>query len=274
MKGSSFLSEEQYQAIARYLERCAGIRLGAGKEYLVVSRLRGVLQRYGLASFDALVQALQAGGNRAVQAAVVDAMTTNETFWFRDAAHYGILVEQLLPACIGRTARIWSAAASTGQEAYSIIFAIQEAVLSGRLPRGFDYQILGTDISPSALAQAEAARYCGLAGVRGLTQEQRQRFFVDDGDCIEVQAAYRKQVRFRPFNLLDTFDHLGRFDVIFCRNVLIYFSQARKRDILERFHRALHPGGALFLGSSESMSEHADLFEMERYGTGLVYRRC
>jgi len=159
MKGSSFLSEEQYQAIARYLERCAGIRLGAGKEYLVVSRLRGVLQRYGLASFDALVQALQAGGNRAVQAAVVDAMTTNETFWFRDAAHYGILVEQLLPACIGRTARIWSAAASTGQEAYSIIFAIQEAVLSGRLPRGFDYQILGTDISPSALAQAEAARY-------------------------------------------------------------------------------------------------------------------
>ncbi len=273
MKGGTPLTEAQYQAIADYLEQCAGIRLGIGKEYLVVSRLRALLRRHGLAGFDALAQALQQRNDRTLMTAVVDAMTTNETFWFRDGAHYRILVEQLLPEHDGAAPRIWSAAASTGQEPYSIAFAIQEAMLSGRLPRGFGYEILGTDISPSALAQAESARYCGLAGVRGLTLEQRQRFFVDDGDCIEVRPAYRQRVRFRAFNLLDAYGPLGRFDVIFCRNVLIYFSQERKRDILERFHRVLNPRGALFLGSTESMSEHADLFDMQRHGTGLVYRR-
>jgi chemotaxis protein methyltransferase CheR len=92
-------------------------------------------------------------------------------------------------------------------------------------------------------------------------------------DCIEVQAVYRRHVQFRSFNLLSGFEGLGRFDVIFCRNVLIYFSQDRKRNILERFRESLKPGGCLFLGSTESMSGHDDLFEMERYGTGLVYRR-
>ncbi len=274
MNGSGGLSAGQYQAIADFLERQAGIRLGIGKEYLVVSRLGHLLREHGLADFDALAARLAPGADRTLHAAVVDAMTTNETFWFRDPAHYRILVESLLPEHAGGRMRIWSAAVSTGQEAYSILFSLDEAQQRGQCPPGASWEVLGTDISPSALAQARAGRYCGVAASRGLTVAQRRRFFLDDDQgCIEVQPEFRRQVRFREFNLLDDFASLGRFDVIFCRNVLIYFSQERKRDILERFHAALAPGGALFIGSTESMSDHSDLFRMERHGTGLVYRR-
>lgn len=266
------LTPEQYEKLSGFLETQAGIRLGPGKEYLVVSRLGGVLRQFGLDDFGALVQRLERGGDRELRVQVVDAMTTNETFWFRDPAHYQILTRDLLPGG-GRHARIWSAAASTGQEAYSIAISLRTAMAAGQLPGDFSYEILGTDISPSALRQAEEARYCGMAAARGLTPEQRQRFFIDDEDCIEVQPVYRKNIRFRRFNLLSGFEALGRFDVIFCRNVLIYFSQELKRDILERFSGALNPGGSLFLGSSESMSGNDDLFEMQRFGSGLVYRR-
>lgn len=267
------LTAAQYQAISHYLERHAGICLGAGKEYLVVSRLDRVLCEHGLADFDGLIAQLDSGRGSALQTAVIDAMTTNETFWFRDPAHYRILVDVLLTELPRGPVRIWSAAASTGQEAYSVSFTLHEARNNGTIAADRSWEILGTDISSSALGQAEAARYCGAAATRGLMPEQRQRFFDQDGDCIQVQALYRRGVRFRNFNLLSSFDGLGRFDVIFCRNVLIYFSQERKRNILERFHRVLSPGGALFLGSTESMSEHTDLFRMERHGAGLVYRK-
>ncbi len=273
MSGKEPLSANQYQAIADYLEKQAGIRLGLGKEYLVISRLGGVLREHGLADFDALLKLLRGGGRASLQAAVIDAMTTNETFWFRDPAHYRILVDVLMRELSPGPVRIWSAAASTGQEAFSIAFTLHDARSAGAIAPDRTWEILGTDISASALGQAEAARYCGVAATRGLMPEQRQRFFEPDGDCVQVQSAYRREVRFRNFNLLSPFDGLGHFGVIFCRNVLIYFSQERKRNILERFHRALVPEGALFLGSTESMSEHTDLFRMERHGTGLVYRK-
>ncbi len=268
------LSSEQYEKLAGFLEKHAGIRLGGGKEYLVVSRLGCVLRQFGMDDFGVLVQKLEQGTDRALLTEIIDAMTTNETFWFRDPAHYQILTRDVLPETDHGHTRIWSAAASTGQEAYSIAISIKGAILAGQLPNSFSYEILGTDISQAALKQAEEARYCGMAAARGLTPEQRQRYFVSDGDCIEVQPVYRRNIRFRNFNLLSGFDGLGRFDVIFCRNVLIYFSQERKRNILERFSQVLNPGGCLFLGSTESMSGHDDLFRMERFGTGLVYRRC
>ncbi len=267
------INADQYARISRLLEERAGIRLGPGKEYLVVSRLGAVRREYDMPDFEHMLRALESGTPRALVASVIDAMTTNETFWFRDPTHYEILVRDLLPALGGDRVRIWSAAASTGQEAYSIAISIQDAVAAGRLPAGLSAEILGTDISPSALRQAESARYCGMSAVRGLSPEQRQRYFVGKDDCIELQPRYRRNIRFREFNLLDSYALLGRFDVIFCRNVLIYFSPERKRDILERFAQVLNPGGGLFLGSTESMNGHEDLFEMQRYGTGLVYRR-
>ena len=267
------LNPGQYAKISELLERHAGIRLGSGKEYLVVSRLGPLLRRFELDGFDTLITRIERGVDRGLLTQVIDAMTTNETFWFRDPAHYQILTRDVLPSLPGGHARIWSAAASTGQEAYSIAISIKGATLAGQLPATFAYEILGTDISTTALQQAESARYCGMSAARGLTPEQRQRYFMAEDDCIEVQPVYRKHVQFRSFNLLSGFEGLGRFDVIFCRNVLIYFSQERKRDILQRFRTSLKPGGCLFLGSTESMSSHDDLFDMERYGTGLVYRR-
>ena len=142
----------------------------------------------------------------------------------------------------------------------------------GRIGRDLDYQIVGTDISPTAVQEAQAARYCSVAAARGLTDEQRRRYFREHQDCIELLPVYRERVSFHTFNLLQRFDPLGRFDVIFCRNVLIYFSQERKRDIIERMARALNPGGHLFVGSTESMSGHEDLFEMRHQHGGLVYR--
>jgi len=267
------LSADQYAKLSELLERHAGIRLGAGKEYLVLSRLGGLISHLGLDGFEGLLRRLQGGGDRLLLTHVIDAMTTNETFWFRDPAHYQILTRDVLPALESRQARIWSAAASTGQEAYSIAMSIRSAVSARQLPMDFSFEILGTDISEKALQQAESGRYCGLAATRGLDHEQRQRYFSGDGDCIEVQPVFRRNVSFRNFNLLATYAALGRFDVIFCRNVLIYFSQERKRDIIERFHGALRPGGCLFLGSTESMNSHEDLFEMRRHGAGLAFYR-
>lgn len=268
----SALRADEYQAIQKFLESRAGISLGTGKEYLVSSRLNRLLPLFKLASFAELVEALQRH-NIGVQTAVVDAMTTNETFWFRDQAHYHALVDGILVPAKPTRLRIWSAAASTGQEAYTLGICLQDALAQGRLSRALNYDILGTDISATTLKQAREARYCGVAAGRGLSDEQRRRYFRSEDDCIEVLPQYRRGIGFREFNLMSSFDGLGRFDVVFCRNVLIYFTQQRKRDIIQRIARVLQPGGHLFLGSTESMSGNEDLFEMHSHAGALFYRR-
>jgi chemotaxis protein methyltransferase CheR len=269
---STALTKADYQSIHDFLEGQAGIRLGSGKEYLVTSRLGRLLPNLGLAGYPDLVARLSGFGNTAIQAAVIDAMTTNETFWFRDVAHFKVLVEGILAESKPHRLRIWSAAASTGQEAYTTAISLQDGMQSGRVSRSLNYEIVGTDISATALEEARGATYCGVAAARGLSDEQRRRYFHDQGGCIEVLPQYRRGISFRTFNLLKPFDSLGRFDVVFCRNVLIYFSHERKRDIISRIARCLNPGGHLFLGSTESMSGHEDLFEMRHLAGGLVYR--
>ena len=268
------LKHEDYRAVCEFLEQQAGIRLGDGKEYLVVSRLGRLLATFDLAGFGELARQLRGIGGSRLQAAVIDAMTTNETFWFRDLNHFRILTDDILAGAGNVTAgiRIWSAASSTGQEAYTTAISLQDAMQTGRIARGLRYEILGTDISPTAVGEAQGARYCGVAAARGLSDDQRRRYFREQGSCIEVLPQYRAGISFRTFNLLKPFDGLGRFDVVFCRNVLIYFSQERKRDILARIARSLKPGGHLFLGSTESLSGAEDLFEMRHVSGGLVYR--
>ncbi|MDJ0739304.1 MAG: CheR family methyltransferase [Gammaproteobacteria bacterium] len=266
------LTSNDYQAIHDFLESQAGIRLGTGKEYLVTSRLGRLLPHLGLSGYSELAGRLNGFGNGALQTAVIDAMTTNETFWFRDIAHFRVLIDGLVAEARPQRLRIWSAAASTGQEAYTTAISLQDGMQSGRVPRGMRYEIVGTDISPTAVDEAKGATYCGVAAARGLSDDQRHRYFRDRGGCIEVLPKYREGVDFRTFNLLKPFDSLGRFDVVFCRNVLIYFSQERKRDIVARIARCLNPGGHLFLGSTESMSGNEDLFEMRSIAGGLVYR--
>lgn len=267
------MSAAEYAAIHDFLETHCGIRLGAGKEYLVNSRLGRLLIDHGLSSYDELLSKLQGYAGRQLQTAVVDAMTTNETFWFRDAVHFRILADEVLPKHKAPSFRVWSAAASTGQEAYNISMAIGDARRAGKLASSCRHEIVGTDICTGALSQAREARYCGVSAGRGMTDEQKRRFFKADGDCLEVAPDYRKNVSFREFNLTKSFDSLGKFDVVFCRNVLIYFSAERKADIIARIGRALNPGGFLFLGSTESLNGHTELFEMVSLHGGLGYRR-
>jgi chemotaxis protein methyltransferase CheR len=267
------LLPQEFADLRVYLEQSSGIVLGDGKEYLVSSRLGKLLREYRFDSFSELVRELKANRSLALKTAVIDAMTTNETFWFRDTAHFRILTEMILPDRAGQfgSFRIWSAACSSGQEPYSISMSLDGF---HRKHPGFrtTVEIVATDLSEEILAAARQGIYCGLSTVRGLTDEQRKQFFIPNGDCSEVRPDLKKAVTFRKLNLIDSYGGLGRFDAIFCRNVLIYFSTQQKARVIEQMARVLKPGGYLFLGSTESLVDTNKLFEMVTSFGGIVYR--
>lgn len=269
------LSTQDYEAFRNFLEQACGIVLGENKHYLVVSRLSRLMADEAVESLGVLVKRLQDGRNRELRERIVEAMTTNETFWFRDVFPFDILKEMIFPDLAERrvrTPRIWSAACSSGQEPYSISMTVQE-YLAARPGSLADVQIMATDISPAILKEAKEAQYDSLALARGLSQERRQKFFLQQRDGRwQARPEIRNRVRFSQANLLQSYSLLGRFDIIFCRNVLIYFSSESKSDILARMARALNPGGYLFLGSSESITQYSDEFEMVRCARGSVYR--
>ncbi len=269
------LSPGEYQDFQEFLQEACGIQLGAGKEYLVSSRLGNLMRHYAIPSVSELLLQARTGRNPLLRTGIIDAMTTNETFWFRDPSHFEILGQRILPELTaerrGRL-RIWSAACSSGQEPYNISMAVEEFQRSnpGRL-KGV-LEIVATDISPSMLEEARKGVYCGISASRGLSPEQRDKYFFVRDACLEVRPEIKRRVAFRELNLTTGYELLGRYDVIFCRNVLIYFSHEQKRDILERMSRVLNPGGYLFLGSTESLSAHSDRFEMVNGLGGIVYR--
>lgn len=269
------IGAQDYGRFCRFLESACGITLGDNKAYLVRSRLGAILKEHSLQSLGQLVDMLERSPVGALRVRVVDAMTTNETLWFRDEHPFEVLKDLVLPELAGARAqalRIWSAACSTGQEPYSISMAVDEFLdrRPGSLPAGVE--VLATDISTSALRQARAAVYDELSLGRGLSPERRSRFFQPHESGLLVREAVRRRVGFRDLNLLQNYATLGSFDVVFCRNVLIYFSNDNKRDILSRMARQLRPRGFLFLGASEPLANYSDAFEMVRCGKGMVYR--
>lgn len=275
MKAGGVIPKEDYRAFQGFLEQASGIVLGDNKEYLVASRLSALMRSRNVKSLRDLLALLRQGRDMRLRTAVIDAMTTNETFWFRDISHFRILEHRVLaeaPANGARPLRIWSAACSSGQEPYSISMTVQDYLRRnpGRRPGGVE--IVATDISTEILEQARKGEYCGMSVSRGLGAEQRRQFFLPKGDCLEVRPEIRRRINFREINLSSSYGLLGRFDAIFCRNVLIYFSAALKADILNRMAQALNPGGYLFLGSTESLSGHTERFEMVTGHGGIVYR--
>ncbi|MDH5595005.1 MAG: methyltransferase [Gammaproteobacteria bacterium] len=268
------ISPEDYDSFRDYLESACGIILGDNKHYLVTSRLNRLMKEFSISCIGELVK--QSEKNRQLHNRIVDAMTTNETFWFRDNHPFDILKDKLLPEFAANTKRIqpfriWSAAASSGQEAYSISMMIEEFIQSrpGSLKQGV--QIIGTDISPTMLEEAKAARYDKAAIFRGITEERKKKFFTEKGIKWEVNPAIRNRASFTELNLMNDYATLGKFDIIYCRNVLIYFSSDTKRDIISRMARALNPGGYLFVGASESLN-YSEGFEMVRCNPGVVYK--
>lgn len=268
------ITENDYKAFRDCLEKASGILLGDNKQYLVTSRLTRLMNEYELESFSLLMSRMKSDSK--VRQRIMDAMTTNETSWFRDTYPFDILKEKLLPELAvkqPREVRIWSAACSTGQEPYSLSMAAHEYLLSkpGSLPTN-GIQIIGTDISPTVLKTAQSGAFEQVALSRGLSPERKQRYFRQVNGDWEVIKEIKNRVSFREFNLMQNYALLGKFDIIYCRNVLIYFSSELKRDILSRMARALKPGGHLVLGGSESISNYSDGFDLVRWRNGVIYK--
>ena len=243
-----------YEYLRKLLKERSGLDLSADKQYLVESRLVPLARRSGLAGISELVSRMRSGGD-ALTAEVVESMTTNETFFFRDKIPFDHLNDAVLPAlakarAARRSLRIWCAASSTGQEPYSIAMCLKEA---GPLLSGWRTEIVATDLSLGVLEKAKAGIFSQFEVQRGLPIQMLMKYFTQSGDLWQLNADIRSMVQFRPLNLLRDFSHLGTFDIVFCRNVLIYFDQATKAGIFDRLSHMLEPDGVLALGAAESM---------------------
>lgn len=268
------ITPKGYDVFRAYLEKVCGIMLSDNKQYLVASRLGKILEREKITKLEDLVALLSRNTNSSLKEEVINAMTTNETLWFRDAHPFNILKNIILPEK-GKNSplRIWSAAASTGQEAYSISMILDEfRSMSSSTLKTAD-KIIATDICTNILAHAKQAEYDHLAIARGLTDTMQKKYFdkLDNGSW-KVKPNIRNRVEFKYLNLIDSYSSLGKFDIIFCRNVLIYFSTELKLDILARMHKCLNPGGYLFLGGSEALSGMTSMYEIIQCHPGIVYR--
>jgi chemotaxis protein methyltransferase CheR len=244
-----------FDSLCAYLRRTSGLVLSADKRYLVESRVTPVMRRAGMTHLSDLVRALEQGRMPGLAEEVVQAMTINETYFFRDRFPFEILRHKILPRLIvdraaQRKIRIWSAASSTGQEAYSISMIIEEA---SPCLASWQVQVVGTDLSQNALTSARKGLYSQFEVQRGLTPEQIQRYFNPVGHMWQLKESVRSRVEFKHYNLLDPYSALGKFDLIFCRNVLIYFDPDRKTDVLNRMSQTLAPDGLLAIGASESI---------------------
>jgi len=265
-------SPDEYKNFQIFLEKACGIVLGANKHYLVSSRLNRLMKESNISTLQGLVDALNQSINSALRTKVIEAMTTNETLWFRDTYPFQVLSQTIFEDYKQqnkKSIRIWSAACSSGQEPYSISMTTDEYL---KKTPGFKVDIIATDISQEILNAAKMAKYDALALARGLSEERKRQYFSPVGDQWQVNANIRSRINFREVNLLQSYSTLGKFDAIFCRNVLIYFSAESKSDILNRMADALNPRGFLMLGASESITQYSDRFEMVRASTGVVYR--
>lgn len=262
---------EALATLRSFLHGRSGISLGAEKDYLVVSRLEPQLRDWGVADMDGLAAAVcrQPSGNLATQ--VMAALTTNETLFFRDARPFEAFRTLVLPeAANSGSLSVWSAACSTGQEVYSLAMLLAEEAAQ---LRGCRFSILGTDISEPALARARRGVYSGFEVQRGLSPARLARHCIARDGCWEVRPELRTRASFRMVNLLELPAGLGPFDVIFCRNVLIYFDLATKTRVLGALAARLRPGGWLVLGGAETTLGISTAFVAVPNTTGF-YQRC
>ena len=269
------ISPDEYESFREFLEDASGIVLGDNKHYLITSRITRLMTELSIQSFSELLDRIH--DDHRLRHRIMDAMTTNETSWFRDTYPYDFLKEKFFPERArqsGELIRIWSAACSTGQEPYSISIASNEFMVKNPGLIGADgVQVWGTDISSNALQLARAGSYDDVALSRGMSPELRKRYFRQEGNQWRVSDDVKKRVNFQELNLKAGFASLGKFDIIFCRNVLIYFAPALKADIMYRMSQSLKPNGYLILGGSETISGYSEEFEILRWkSVGVIYQ--
>jgi chemotaxis protein methyltransferase CheR len=251
-----------YEYLRKLLKDHSGLDLSADKQYLIESRLLPLARKTGLPGISELVQKMK-GGSAAIITQVVEAMTTNETFFFRDKVPFdhfrtSIMPEILQARAVRKSIRIWCAAGSTGQEPYSLAMCLKE--MSAALG-GWRIEILATDLSQEVLEKSKAGIYSQFEVQRGLPIQMLVKYFKQIGELWQVNADVRAMVQHRQLNLLHDFSQLGVFDVIFCRNVLIYFDQDTKINIFKRLARVIEPDGFLVLGAAETVVGLTDVFK-------------
>ena len=257
------MTPSDYDYLRNLLKARSGLVLGADKHYLVESRLLPVVRKAGLGDLAGLVLKLKGANVEPLIVEVVEAMTTNETFFFRDRIPFDHFRESIMPALLAarareRRIRIWCAAASTGQEPYTLAICLKEM---GKTLAGWQVEIIATDISMEALEKAKSGIYSQFEVQRGLPIMMLVKYFSQVGELWQLTPELRGMVQFRPFNLLQDLSRLGTFDVVFCRNVLIYFDQQTKTDVLDRMVRVIAPDGYLALGAAETVVGLTDSFK-------------
>jgi chemotaxis protein methyltransferase CheR len=267
------LTTTAFEWVCTLVRRESAIVLEAGKEYLVESRLVPLARAAGAADVSAYVDGVRIRPDRKAQTAIVEALTTNETSWFRDGAPFTAFSTAVVPAlkqarASTRSIRIWSAACSTGQEPFSLGMLLADSLLS----EGWRAEIVATDLSNEVLDKARAGRYSQLEMNRGLPAPLLVRHFTRVGTQWQVNDAIRRLVQFQQLNLTSSYAGLGQFDVVFLRNVLIYFDLETKRSILAKVRKALRPGGYLFLGGAETTLGVDEGWDRELIGRVSVHR--
>ena len=274
------ITREELRTFAQLIYGLCGIVLDDSKGYLLESRLVGMLRDTGTKSFSELYYAIRADATKKLQRQLIDQITTNETLFFRDQAPFELLQHKILPDLIDRRTkaagagpipiRIWSAACSNGQEVYSIAMVLKELLGSSHR---FNIRLTGTDISDQAVSTASRGKYSRIEIERGLPQDRLNRYFQSEPDgCWKVKDELRAMASFRSLNLMEDFSALGRFDIIFCRNVAIYFNDKDRQHLFNRMERALEPDGYLLIGATESLSGFCPQFQSHRYLRSVYYQ--
>lgn len=274
------ISTQEMVDFSRYIAEISGIAIDRGKKYLLESRLQPVLDAQGCNSFYELLFSVKNGENKSLRSSVIDAITTNETYFFRDQVPFDILRYKIIPDILDRKKRhelpdraqmrIWCAACSTGQEVYSVIMAILETIPN---IGNYDIRVLGTDISNKVIARASSGRYSLHEVERGLPPALLRKYFIEENGFWRVRDEVRMLASFSHMNLLEPFYGVGPFDIIFCRNVSIYFSEENKVELFKKIARVLDRDGYLIVGGSESLSEAAPQFTCQRHLKGMYYQR-
>ncbi|MBV8835299.1 MAG: protein-glutamate O-methyltransferase CheR [Alphaproteobacteria bacterium] len=264
------MTPTDYDYLRKLLKDRSGLILSADKQYLVESRLTPLARKAGIATLADLVSKIKANNER-LTVEVVEAMTTNESFFYRDKVPFDHFKDAIMPSLLAarakeRRIRIWCAAASTGQEPYSLAMCLKE--MKDKIA-GWRVDIIGTDLSTEVLEKAKAGVYSQFEVQRGLPIQMLVKYFTQTGDTWQISPEIRAMVQYKPLNLLADFAHLGNFDVVFCRNVLIYFDQETKIGVLNRIARMLEGDGFLVLGAAETVVGLTEAFKPMQDRRGL-----
>jgi len=274
------VTTDDIKTIRKYVLDISGIELDESKAYLVETRLGGLLEEYECSSYKELCSKAKTDSNKSIENKIIDAISTNETLFFRDTGPFEVLQHKILPDLIDRRTektsgllpipiRIWSAACSTGQEVYSIAIVLKE-LLSDL--KKYNVNLLGTDISDSAIGQASYGTYNKFEIERGLSKEKLQKYFIPNGGNWKVNDEIRALASFAKQNILKPFVGIGKLDIIFCRNVAIYFNFEDRKKLFENIASVLEPDGFLILGSTESLTGISPIFEPKRYLRTIYYQ--